>query len=78
MSYLDNLYSTLVEDLQKLEHALIHASEVAAKAETEHDPENPHRVRAEAECAAALSDRHAKHSELSEFLVEHPDYHAEI
>ncbi len=75
MSYLDDLYSTIVADLAKLEHALIKASESAAAAATEHDPENPERVRAEAECAIALSDQHAKTTELADFLEEHPEYH---
>jgi hypothetical protein len=74
LSYLDDLYSTLVADLAKIEHALIKASEAAAAAATEHDPENPQRVRAEAECVA-LSDQHAKTTELAGFLEEHPEYH---
>lgn len=75
MSYLDDLFSTIKEDLRNLEHALIKASEAAAAAATEHDPDNPARVRAEAECAAALSDQHAKTTELADFLEEHPEYH---
>lgn len=75
MSYLDDLFSTLKEDLRNLEHALIKASEAAAAAATEHDPDNPIRVRAEAEAAAALSDHHNKTTELTGFLEEHPEYH---
>jgi hypothetical protein len=77
LSYLDDLFSTIKEDLRNLEHALIKASETAAAAATEHDPENPIRVRAEAEAAAALSDHHNKTTELAGFLEENPEYHVD-
>ena len=74
MSYLDDLFSTLREDLKSLEAALIKASTTAAEL-AESDPDDPVREQAEAAVAAALSDRHNKTTELDSFLEEHPEYH---
>jgi hypothetical protein len=75
MSYLDDLFSTLTEDLKGLEAALIKASTAAAEM-AEADPDDPIKEQAEAAVAAALNDRHEKTTELANFLEEHPEYHS--